>query len=121
MKTPLHIASSLGFVEIVEKLLSAEADPTIENEVKCITSCIMHVSACNNTNIIQLTQFILFTIMFARQNGDSSLHLACSKGHTDTVKALLEHKNGKPMLEQKEKRYVNSPNKVCTINSNLSY
>ena len=72
--TPLHNASEEGHIDVVEILMNAGADHSIQNKVTECVFCQLH--------------FFLAIHIF--QYFRTPLYVASSDGHTDVVQLLLE-------------------------------
>jgi ankyrin repeat protein len=87
--TPLHIASKLGHVEVVTKLLNKNANLEIKNNNE-LTPLYLAAKEGQNHVVKELLEFC--DVNKQNEEGETPLHIAARLGYVEIVKFLLEKK-----------------------------
>jgi len=88
--TPLHIASKLGHVEVVTKLLNKNANLEIKNNNE-LTPVYLAAKEGQNHVVKELLEF--YDVNKQNEEGETPLHIAARLGYVEVVKFLLEKKS----------------------------
>ena len=113
--TPLHLAISKGFDDIVKLLLDKKADVNLKNSYG---NTPLHVAvSVGNDNLIKLLLDKKADVNAKGSGDDTPLHIAIRKGYYDVAKLLLDRKADINL----KNRYGNTPLHVAILNGSKSF